>query len=133
MNEKVLLSHPGGRKHKERLEDCEQVKSFFRPKNATDITKEPNKTSGSVIITTPVDSVSAAGSTSCNASHTKSLDACFEDLSCQNIKIMWAFKHAYNGLSDKSARNVDLLKTIFPHSKVAEKMQLESPTIKVYS
>lgn len=38
MNEKVLLSHPGGRKHKERLEDCEQVKSFFRPKNATDIT-----------------------------------------------------------------------------------------------
>ena len=118
MNEKVLLSHPGGRKHKERLEDCEQVKSFFRPKNATDITKEPNKTSEPVIITTPVDSVSAAGSTSSNASHTKSLDACFQDSACQKAEIMQTLKHVYNGLSDK--KNVGLFKTMFPDSKIAE-------------
>ena len=77
MDEKALHSHADGKKHKKRLEDHEQVKNFFKLKNAIDITKEPNKTSEPVTITTPVDFVSAASSTSSNISHTKSHDACF--------------------------------------------------------
>ena len=73
MGEKALRSRADRKKHKKRLEDHEQVKNFFQSKNAIDITKEPNKTSGPVIITTPADSVSPAGSTASNASHTKSL------------------------------------------------------------
>ena len=95
MGEKALRSHADGEKHKKRLEDHEQVKNVFKLKNATGITKEPNKTSEPVIITTPVDSVSAAGSTSSNASHTKSLDACFQDSACQKAETMRAFKRVY--------------------------------------
>ena len=90
MGEKALHSHADGKQHKKRLEDHKQVKSFFNPKNATDTTKEPNKTSEPVIITTPVDYVSAASSTPSNASHTKSLDACFQDSTCQKTEIMRA-------------------------------------------
>ena len=57
MGEKALHSHADGKKQKESLEDYEQVKNFFKPKNAIDITKEPNKTSEPVIITTSVDFV----------------------------------------------------------------------------
>ena len=57
MGEKALHSLADGKKQKESLEDYEQVKNFFKPKNAIDITKEPNKTSEPVIITTSVDSV----------------------------------------------------------------------------
>ena len=64
-------------------------------------------------MTTPVDSMSAASSTSSNASHTKSLDACFQDSACQKAEIMWALKHVYNGVSDNSAKNVvGLFKTV---------------------
>ena len=59
MGEKALRSHADGKKHKNRLEDHEQVKNFFKPKNAIDITKEPSKTSEPATITTPIDSVSA--------------------------------------------------------------------------
>ena len=59
MGEEALRSHADGNKQKNRLEDHEQVKNFFKPKNAIDITKEPSKTSEPVTITTPVDSVSA--------------------------------------------------------------------------
>ena len=83
MGDTALRSHADGKKRKKRLEDHEQVKNFFKPKNAIDITKEPNKTSELVTRTTPVDSVSAASSTSSNTSHTKSLDACFRDSACQ--------------------------------------------------
>ena len=92
MGDKALRSHDYGKKHKKRLEDLEQVKNFFKPKNAIDITEKPNKTSEPVAITTPVDSVSAASSTSSNASHTKSLDACIQDSACQKAEIMLALK-----------------------------------------
>ena len=131
MGEKALHSHADGKQHKKRLEDHKQVKSFFNPKNATDTTKEPNKTSEPVIITTPVDYVSAASSTPSNASHTKSLDACFQDSTCQKTEIMRAWKHAYNGLSDKFAKNVVApFKTMFPDSETAEKMQLKPSKLK---
>ena len=78
VGEKALRGHANGKKYKKRLEDHEQVKNFFKLKNAADITKEPNKTSDPVVITT----VSAAVSTSSNASHTKSLDACFQESAC---------------------------------------------------
>ena len=60
MGEKALRGHADGKKHKKMLGDHEQVKKFFKPKNVTDITKESNKTSEAVIITAPVDFVSAA-------------------------------------------------------------------------
>ena len=53
--EKALHSHADGKKHKKSLEDHEQVKNFFMPKNARNITKEPNETSEPVIVTTPVN------------------------------------------------------------------------------
>ena len=116
---------PLEKKHKKRLEDRKQVKTFFAPKNSTNITKEPNETSKTVIITTPGKSMSAAVSTSSNTSDSKSLDTCFQDSACQKAEIMWALKHVYNGLSDNSAKNVvDLFKTMFPDSKVVEKMRL---------
>ena len=44
---------------------------------------------------------------------------------------MSALKRVYNGLNDNSAKNVvDLFKTMFPDSKVAEKMQLEPSKLK---
>ena len=44
---------------------------------------------------------------------------------------MWALKHVYSGLSDNSAKNVvGLFKTMFPDSKIAEKMQLEPSKLK---
>ena len=49
------------------------LKISFNQKNAIDITKEPNKTSESVIITTPVNS--------------KSLDTCFQDLLAKRLKV----------------------------------------------
>ena len=76
--EKALHSPADGKKHKERLDDHEQVKNFFKLKSATDITKETNKTSEHVTIITPVNSVLDAGSTSSNASHAKLLDTCFQ-------------------------------------------------------
>ena len=48
--------------------------------------------------------MSAAGSTSFNAFHTKSLDACFKNSACQKAEIMWALKRVYNGLNDSSAK-----------------------------
>ena len=82
-------------------------------------------------MTTPVDSMSAASSTSSNASHTKSLDACFQDSACQRTEIMLALKFLQNGLSDNSGKNVvGLFKTIFSDSKTAEKMQLEPSKLK---
>ena len=131
MGEKALQSHAAGKKHKKRLEDREQVKTLFTPKNLTNITKEPNGTSKTVIITTPVKSMSPAVSTSSNTSDSKSLDTCFQDSACQKAEIMWALKHVYNGLSDNSAKNVvDLFKTMFPDSKVAEKKRLEPNKLK---
>ena len=131
MRDKALRSHDDGKKHKKTLEDLEQVKNFFKPKNAIDITEKPNKTSEPVAITTPVDSMSAASSTSSNASHTKSLDACFQDSACQKAEIMLALKLLQNGLSDNSAKNVvGLFKTMFSDSKAAEKMQLEPSKLK---
>ena len=113
MGEKALRSRAEGKKLK-RLEDHEQVKNFFKPKTATDITKQPNQTSGPVIITAPVES-----------------PACFQDSACQKTEIMWALKHACNGLSDNIAKNVvDLFQTMFLNSKVAEKMQLEPNKLK---
>ena len=47
-----------------------------------------------MIITAPVDSVSVAGSTSSNASHTKPLDPCFQDSACKKAEIMLVLKHA---------------------------------------
>ena len=104
VDEKALRSHADGKKHKKRLEGHEQVKNFFKAKNAIDITKEPNKTSEPMTITTSVDSVSAASPTSFNASHTKSRDACFQDSAYQKVEIMCALKHVYNELSDNSAK-----------------------------
>ena len=96
-------------RQRKRLEDHKQVKNFFKLKNATGITKEPNKASVLVIIITPVDSMSAAGSISSNAFHTKSFDVCFQDSVCQKAEIMWALKHACNGLSDNSGKKVLLV------------------------
>ena len=79
MGEKTLHSHADGKKHKKRLEDHEQVKISLSQKMQQTLPKNPSKTSESVVIATPVDSVSVIGSTSSNASHTKSLDACFPD------------------------------------------------------
>ena len=43
MCEKALCSHADdGKKHKKSLEDHEQVKNFFKLKNATNINKGPN-------------------------------------------------------------------------------------------
>ena len=50
MDEKALRSHAYRKKNQKRLEDHEHVKNFFKRKNATDIPKEPNKTSETVII-----------------------------------------------------------------------------------
>ena len=131
MGEKALHSPADGKKHKERLDDHEQVKNFFKLKSATDITKETNKTSEHVTIITPVNSVLDAGSTSSNASHAKLLDACFQHWALQKAEIMWAWKNIYNGLSDSSSKNVvGLSKTLFPDSEIAEKIQLEPRRLK---
>ena len=75
--------------------------------------------------------MSAAVSTSSNTSDSKSLDTCLQDSACQKAEIMWALKHVYNGLSDNSAKNVvDLFQTMFPDSKVAEKMRFEPNKLK---
>lgn len=43
---------------------------------------------------------------------------------------MWAF-NVFNGFSDKSVKNdVGFFKTIFPDSKIPEKMQLKSGKLK---
>ena len=103
------------RNTKKGLEDHEQVKNLFKPKL---------KTSEPMIIT-------MIGSTSSNASHTKSLDACFQDSAFQKAKITWELKHLYNELSANSSKDVvDPFKTMFPDSKVAEKMQLKRKKLK---
>ena len=63
MGEKTLHSHADGKKHKKRLEDHEQVKISLSQKMQQTLPKNPSKTSESVVIATPVDSVSVIGST----------------------------------------------------------------------
>ena len=48
-------------------------------KNSTNIAEEPNKTSEPVIMITPLNSISAAGSTSSNTPFSKLHDTCFQD------------------------------------------------------
>ena len=77
-----------------------------------------------MIIIAPVDSVSASGSTSCNASDIKSFDVCFfffQDSACQKAEIMWGLKQLDNELREI---------IIFPGSKIAEKMQLKPNRLK---
>ena len=55
----------------------------------------------------------------------------FETQLAKKADIMWALKHLYNVLRDNSAKNVvGLFKTMFPDSKIGEKMQLESSKLK---
>ena len=72
-----------------------RLKISFKPKNVRYITKEPNKTSELMITTIPGNSMSAADSTSSNASHSKSRDICFQNSICQNAEIMWGLKHNF--------------------------------------
>ena len=84
-----------------------------------------------MIIITLADSVSAAGSTSSNASSMKSFDGCFffQDSACQKAEIMCELKH--NELSNNYSKNlIDLFKIMFPDSKIAEKMQLKPIRLK---
>ena len=77
-----------------------------------------------MIIITLADSVSAAGSTSSNASSMKSFDGFFfffQDSACQKAEIMWGLKHLDNELREI---------IIFPGSKIAEKMQLKPNRLK---
>ena len=48
-----------------------------------------------MITTIPGNSMSAADSTSSNASHSKSPDICFQNSICQNAEIMWGLKHNF--------------------------------------
>ena len=95
MGEKALRSHVDGKKRKKRLEDHGHVKNLFQPKMQQTLPRTPRPKP--VIIITTVDSVPAAGSTSSDASYTKSVDYCFQHSVCQKTEIMRVLEDVYNG------------------------------------
>ena len=105
------------------------LKIYFSQKMQQTLPRTPRPKP--VIIITTVDSVPAAGSTSSDASYTKSVDYCFQHSVCQKTEIMRVLEDVYNGWSENSTKNVvDLFKTMFPDSKAAKKMQLKLSKLK---
>ena len=75
----------------------------------------------------PLTPMSTAGSTPATSVSSEILNTCVQDSARQKAEILWAIKHVYNGFSENSTQDVgDPFRAMFPHSKIAERMQLRS-------
>lgn len=125
MGEQALKSHANGKIHKKFVLESEKVISFFKPKTkaaVTDSSPQEGESSGSK--TTTVD-VTSSGISQDTITRT------FQTNEVLIAEIRWTLKHVVSGYSDNSCDGtVKLFTTMFPDSKIAQRMQLQPNKIK---